>query len=283
MYLFFFSLWPLYKTFSFSTRSFCFSFFPFLSQTFKVHHRISLSSSVVCECFSPSTTRGFSAVLEHNKKLCPTTNTQHRDKETIVPEGGSLLATQKKKNLSFTHSPGFSIFFCKRVISHDISSIAYQPNRYSSSLSYPTLRFFFISFGWGWGSVREPQHGPSVACVYYVVVCWPFKLHHGSKNTPRIKPKTQLAFLFCTFFFLSFSLFFTCYVLFIIITTTQGWAAAPGLSSCFQMGEDRGGSVGQTFFLNIITRFFITIKKNLTKKQGNRDKKKLFNSSLKCW
>lgn len=136
--------------------------------------------------------------------------------------GGESVGYSKKKNLSFTHSPGFSIFFCKRVISHDISSIAYQPNRYSSSLSYPTLRFFFISFGWGWGSVREPQHGPSVACVYYVVVCWPFKLHHGSKNTPRIKPKTQLAFLFCTFFFLSFSLFFTCYVLFIIITTTQG-------------------------------------------------------------
>jgi hypothetical protein len=34
-----------------------------------------------------------------------------------------------------------------------------------------------------------------------------------------------------------------------IITTTQGRAAAPGSSSCFHMGEDRGVfSVEQNFF-----------------------------------
>jgi hypothetical protein len=39
-----------------------------------------------------------------------------------------------------------------------------------------------------------------------------------------------------------------------IITTTQGRAAAPGSSSCFHMGEDRGVfSVQQNFFFkNII-------------------------------
>ena len=113
-----------------------------------------------------------------------------------MPEGGSLLATQKA---SFSLWLRFFLFlYCKRVISHDIASIAYQPNQHS--ISHPTLLFLSFSSSRGVGYSWAAR---AFSLMPVVCVSSPFKIkkiHHGSKNTSRIKPKTQLAFLLLTFF-----------------------------------------------------------------------------------
>ena len=114
-----------------------------------------------------------------------------------MPEGGSLLATQKA---SFSLWLRFFLFlYCKRVISHDIASIAYQPNQHS--ISHPTLLFLSFSSSRGVGCSWAAR---AFSLMPVVCVSSPFKIkkiHHGSKNTSRIKPKTQLAFLLLTFFY----------------------------------------------------------------------------------
>ena len=102
-----------------------------------------------------------------------------------------------------TKAPGF----CKRVISHDISSIAHQHSPLSS--------------GVGCWMAREQSSGLS-----------PFKNPHGSKIHSESSRKHSWPF-FYHFFFLGFPLYmfpFTCALLLFIITT-QGPAAAAGPSS----------------------------------------------------
>lgn len=122
-----------------------------LLETFKVHQQFLRPF-----CVLPH------QLLEHNK-LYP--NHQHRDKETVVPEGGSLLATQKASHSSSDSGSFFFVNVLSRMIFPPLRT---DPTKHS--IPHPTLLFFSFFPPGGWGSARE-QHGPW-PCRVCVCVCW---------------------------------------------------------------------------------------------------------------
>lgn len=191
----------------------------------------------MCECFSPSTTRGFSAVLEHNKKLCPTTNTQHRDKEAIVPEGGSLLA-KKKKPLFYSLSRSFYFFFV-----NVLSRMIFPPLRTNPTdilpLSHIPPFVFFLSPSGGGGVVFVSHSTGLPLPVCNMSSCvGPLNSTTGRKIHPESSRKHSWPFFFVHFlfpFFLSF---------FYVLCALHHHHHHPGLSSCTrfkQLFSDGGG------------------------------------------